>query len=248
MRELKVAVCDDEEYELKKIGRMLVRAADEFHCSARIFSYRDSQSILNEIEIGSVRFDILCLDLYIDQKIGFDIAAAVRKRGDPCAIIFITAFADRMAESFRYVTSAYLIKPVDENKMREAFGTALSHLNRAPSFLLHRKEEEQSILFRDIIYLESHLKQIYLYCKWKREPIVFEDQLSKISLAFPKEYFHFCHKSYFVNFQYVRKIDKIKHEAVLINNSRLPISRSCYAQILKDFVQFHSVAREEQSL
>jgi DNA-binding LytR/AlgR family response regulator len=247
MRELKIAVCDDEEYELKQISRMLSRAAEAFGCAATVFSYRDSRSILNEIENGSMHFDLLCLDLYIDEKIGFDIAAAVRRKGYPCAIIFITAFADRMAESFRYVTSAYLIKPVDETKMKEAFGTALSHLNAAPSFLLHRKEDERSIPFRQIIYLESRLKQIYLYCQGEREPIVFPEKLAEISRVFPKEYFHFCHKSYLVNFHYVQKIDKVRHEAVLADGSRLPVSRNCYAQILKDFMQFHSVAREEQA-
>ena len=244
MRKLNIAVCENEEYELKQIGLLLERSAEAFGCAARIFSYRDSKSILDEMEKGSVRFDMLCLDVYIDEKTGFDISAAARRKGWSCAIVFISAFPDRMAESFRYVTSAYLVKPVDEGRVREAFGTALAHLEAEPSFLLSGKEDERSIPFHEIVYLESRLKQIYLYRRGEPEPIVFQSRLAEISREFPKEHFFLCHKSYLVNFHYVRRIDKIRHEVVLLDGTRLPVSRSCYRQILKDFMQFHSVARE----
>ncbi|HCR43401.1 MAG TPA: hypothetical protein DIV41_02350 [Ruminococcaceae bacterium] len=245
MRKLKIAVCDDEAYELKRIKALVEQAAGSFGVAAEIFLYKDSGGILNTIENGSVRFDMLFLDLYIDDKIGFDIAAAVRKKGYPCAVIFITAFADRMPESFQYVTSAYLLKPVSMEKMLEAFGTALNHLQAVPNFFLHTKEEERAVPFREIVYLESHLKWIYIHVSTSREPITFQGKLADISREFPREYFSLCHKSFLVNFNYVLKIDKSTHEAVLTTNDRLPISRSCYVQILKDFMRFHSVARGE---
>ena len=245
MRELRIAVCDDEKYELERIKQMLEQAARAFGCAPKIFLYQSSHDILNEIENGTIRFDMLFLDLYIDNKIGFDIAEVVRRKGYHCAIIFITAFTDHMAESFRYVTSAYLIKPVSQEKMIEAFGTALAHLEAVPGFFLRTKEEERLIPFRKILYLESHLKWIYLHYFEMREPIAFQGKLADVSCEFPTEYFHFCHKSFLVNFSHVLKIDKGRHEMVLTNKDRLPISRSCYTQILKDFMEFHSVTRGE---
>lgn len=243
MENLQIAVCDDQEYELSHIRNMLAHITEELGCQANITVYSDSKSILANIEENPQCFDMLFLDMYIDEKIGFDIAEAVRKHDHLCAIVFITAFADRMAESFRYITSAYLVKPVDELKLKEAFQTALAHLNAVPSFCFCRKEKEFAIPFHKIIYLESKLKDLYLFCDQEKEPVVFQEKLMNVINNFPKDFFHLCHKSFLVNFSYVHMIDRKSHEIVISTGEKLKISRTYYPQILKDFTEFHSIRR-----
>ena len=239
---LKVAICDDDEEELIHIKNLLLKITGMAGTPTDIFSYNNSRDILGVIEQRPGAFDMLFLDMYIDEKIGFDIAKAVRRQHCKCVLVFITAFADRMAESFQYRTSAYLIKPVEEQRLQAAFQTALSHLNAVPSFCVDFKGKELAIPYDRILYFESRLKNIYLFCENENEPIVFKDKLSNLH-DLPEEYFHMCHKSFIVNFSYIQKIDKIKHEAVLRGDIRLPISRFYYSDILRTFTSFHSIRR-----
>lgn len=244
MKSFSIAICDDEEYELLQIRNMLTDISGDYGYSPDISVYTKSSDILDAIDKVPQQFNMILLDIYIDERTGFDIAEALRRRNQHCAIVFITAFADKMAESFRYLTSAYLIKPVDRPKLEEAFQTALSHLNAAPRFHFSRKDEEYAILFSDIMYLESRLKNIYLFQLTKKDPTVFQGKLSEIKQSFPEEFFHLCHKSFMVNFSYVRMIDKVGHKVLLNDGRKLPVSRTYYRQILKDFTKFHSIRRD----
>ena len=239
---LNIAICDDESYELQRIKNMLELISNKLDTPAVITVFDSSKTILSVIANNPNAFDILFLDMYIDEKIGLDIARSVRAKNQECSIIFLTAFADKMADSFEFRTSAYLVKPIDEENLTTAFRTALSHIKVIPSFYLRVKEMAYSIPLSDIFYFESHLKELHLYCNDKPEAIAFPGKLSGLS-GLPKEYFHFCHKSYLVNFSYVKIIDKKSHEIVLKNNVRLPISRTFYATILQNFTAFHAKKR-----
>lgn len=237
-----IAICDDDCYELQHVKNMLTDITNKLGITADITTFGDSKTILSIISKASDAFDILFLDMYIDEKIGLDIARVVREKNQECVIIFITAFADRMADSFEFRASAYLVKPIDEEKLTTALHTALSHLRATPSFHLCLKGKEYSIPFREIIYFESCLKELHLFCNSKQEEIIFPCKLSDLS-GLPTEYFHMCHKSYMVNFLFVRMIDKKSHEIVLENGVRLPISRTYYSTVLKDFTTFHAKKR-----
>ena len=241
---LKIGICDDQEEELEQVRDMLLRAVGDSACEADLYCFRRSRELVEKIESDPFFFDMLFLDLYIDDRIGFDIAETVRKRNRRCVMVFITAFADRMAESFRYLTSAYLVKPVDENSLRAAFRTALGHLDAAPALHLHSKGEERAVPFDRIVYLESRLKDVRLFCAGRREPLVFRGRLSELG-GLPAEYFHPCHKSFVVNFSYVSRIDKSAHEIVLRGGTRIPVSRRYYRRIVGDFMEFHSIQRTD---
>lgn len=239
---LQIAICDDENYELQRIKKMLERIADKLGIPAVITAFDSSQMILSVIAAKPDAFDILFLDMYIDEKIGLDIARSVRAKNQACSIIFLTAFPDKMADSFEFRASAYLVKPVDEEKLTAALRTALSHLQVIPSFYLRVKEMDYSIPFADIVYIESRLKELHLFCNDQPEAIAFPGKLSALT-GLPQEYFHFCHKSYLVNFSFVKIIDKKSHEIVLKNGVRLPISRTFYATVLQNFTTFHAKKR-----
>lgn len=210
--------------------------------TAEITAYDNSQAVLSVISARPDAFDILFLDMYIDEKIGLDIARAVRTRNQTCVIVFVTAFADKMADSFEFRASAYLLKPVDEEKLIAALRTALMHLKVVPSLHLRVKGKDYSIPYEEILHIESHLKELHLFCCAKPEAIIIPGKLSGLS-GLPTEYFHFCHKSYLVNFSFIRMIDKKSHQIVLKNGIRLPVSRSYYAAILQEFSSFHAKKR-----
>lgn len=240
---LNIAVCDDENFELQRMNNLLLSISDKLEIPVHITTFDNSKTLLAAFSGNPHAFDILFLDVYIDEKLGLDIARIVREKNQACVIIFTTAFADKMADSFQYRTSAYLVKPVDEASLTSAMQTALDHLKVMPSLYLRVKGMECSIPYDEIMYIESHLKDLHLFCENEADAVVFPGKLSDLAGTVPKEYFHLCHKSFLVNFSFVRMIDKTSHEVVLKNNTRLPISRTCYQAVLQDFMSFHSKKR-----
>ena len=141
---LNIAVCDDERYELQRMNHLLLCISDKLQIPVHIAAFDNSKTLLAAVSENPLAFDILFLDVYIDEKLGLDIARAVRKKNQACVIIFSTAFADKMVDSFQYRASAYLVKPVDEESLTSAMQTALNHLKVMPSLYLRVKGMEYS--------------------------------------------------------------------------------------------------------
>ena len=238
---IKIAICDDEKHELETIRLLLTKISAEADIKTEFSSYNNSRQLLEIIDGGAFDFDMVFLDMYIDEKIGLDLAQAIRKKNNCCVIIFITAFSDRMAECFEWKVSDYLTKPIEKDKLAKAFQIGLTHLEKTSMFFVSVKNKDFTIPFDEIIYFENNLKSVKLYRINEIEPLVFSGTVSDINA--PTEYFHFCHKSFLVNFLHIKMIDKSKHNIVMKNGVIIHISRKHYTGIVADFTRFHSSSR-----
>lgn len=242
MQLLKIAICDDEPFELELIRRVLKDIISGTGMDAEFSIFDNSAELLRIIETGTFAFDMFFLDMYIDEKIGLDIARAIRAKNSRCVIIFITAFSDRMSECFEWKASAYLTKPVEKDKLKKAFQTGITHLSHSPAFFVNAKDINLAIPFDEIIYFENNLKNIKLYRVGEKEPVIFPGAVSAVNA--PEEYFRLCHNSFLINFTHVSMIDKTKHDIVMKNGARIHISRKYYAEVVAAFTRFHSVQRK----
>jgi len=238
---LNIAICDDDKYMVSLIQDELNDIAAQMLIKINITKYSTSAEPLKMINDGAFSFDMIFLDMYIDENLGLDIAREIRKKNHRCAIIFITAFADRMVDCFEWKASAYIIKPVEKDKLARAFKTALKHLDCASMFYVNAKGSEMAVPFDEIMYFENNLKTVNLYRANVKEPVVFSGTIKNISA--PSEYFYICHQSFLVNFAHIEMIDKAKHDIVMKNGARIHISRRYYAGILFGFTRFHSIVR-----
>lgn len=241
MQPLRVAICDDDINELESLRDMLSEITEQAGIQAEFFTYDNSEELLQIISDNGFAFDMLFLDMYIDEKLGVDIARAVRAENKRCVIIFITAFADRMADCFNFRASAYLLKPVDRDKLTGAFSIGLSHLGGDDFFCIETKDVKRTVPYDEICYFESHLKSVRLFVVNQTEPIVINSKLDDLIL--PGQFFHRCHASFIVNYTNVKMMKKDTHEFIMSSGTRVPISRKFYTQMSADFMRFHSVAR-----
>ncbi|MFT9076094.1 LytR/AlgR family response regulator transcription factor [Ethanoligenens sp.] len=241
---MNIAICDDDSSELKRLKALLYHITSRLEHMVQIHTYSKSADLLFDIEENPRAFDILFLDMYIDERIGLDVARYVRSRNIQCGLVFITAFPDKMEDCFQYRTSGYLLKPVTEEKLECVLCTALQHFReRARSvFRLDLKDREVVIPYEKILYFESRLKTVYLYCSDGKEPLTFFAKLTGIP-DLPTDYFYICHKSYIVNFLYVHELDKSGRKFILYNGREIPISRPYYSKALEAFTAFHSIKR-----
>jgi two-component system LytT family response regulator len=73
--------------------------------------------------------DLVFLDVQMPGATGFDLLERLG-RDDAPAVIFVTAFAEHAVEAFRVRALDYLLKPVDDQRFRDALDAARASLRR----------------------------------------------------------------------------------------------------------------------
>ena len=113
--------------------------------------------------------DLLLLDIGLPDGTGFDILQQIPAQSK---VIFLTAHHEFAIQAFRYGAIDYLLKPLDENELREALQRVISsqpllreqiditlnsfRKNKAPDrIVLRSRQFVQIVELKDISYLQS---------------------------------------------------------------------------------------------
>ncbi len=88
----------------------------------------------------------------------------------------------------------------------------------------------------DILYLQSDLRDVYVFCKNDEKTILSNKKLANIESSL-SDVFLRIHKSYIVNKAYIKRIDKADRMIILMNGEQLPISNSHYQNVLNELGQ-----------
>jgi len=87
----------------------------------------DGRSALNQIT--ELKPDLIFLDIQMPSLGGFDVVSNLQQDNMPL-IIFVTAFDQYALEAFDVQAVDYLLKPIDEDRLKEAVQRARDHLSQ----------------------------------------------------------------------------------------------------------------------
>jgi two-component system, LytTR family, response regulator len=122
---LRVVVADDEPIGRQRLVRLL-QAEPETEVVA---ACADGEEAVEAIREHAP--DVVLLDIQMPQLDGFEVVAALGEAHQP-AVIFVTAHDQYALRAFEVHAFDYLLKPVDQNRLREAIGRAMSPASRVP--------------------------------------------------------------------------------------------------------------------
>ena len=231
MNTIHLAICDDEKSQTTYLRKLVQSWSKEKPFLAEIKDFPSAEAYLFAAE----PFDILLLDIQMGRLSGLELAKNLRGTDHHTQIIFVTAFSDFMAEGYDVDAVHYLIKPVNEEKLKKALDKAAARLSTAePSLIINIDGEKIRLSMNDIFCIESaaHFQEISatngLY-KVKMPIYVLEKQLNDTFIR--------CHRSYIVGLNHVLKITKT--DVVLDNGKIIPISRRLYEDVNKAFIRYY---------
>jgi two-component system, LytTR family, response regulator len=121
---LRVVVADDEPIGRQRLVRLL-QAEPETEVVA---ACADGEEAVEAIREHAP--DVVLLDIQMPQLDGFEVVAALGE-SQPPAVIFVTAHDQYALRAFEIHAFDYLLKPVDQDRLRDAIGRAVSPGNRA---------------------------------------------------------------------------------------------------------------------
>ncbi|MBM7603517.1 two-component system response regulator LytT [Metabacillus crassostreae] len=201
-------IIDDERYSRDELRHLL-----EHDHSIDVIGEGDSgeAAIVKAIQLKP---DVIFLDVEMPQMNGIDTAKAINSLKDPPLIVFATAYPDFAVDAFRYGAIDYLLKPFEEERIKETIIRLEDRLFNAN----HEKEatplpKKLAIESEDgIVYIDPN-EIIFAYRDDRMTKIVgkvFEYEtktpLKDFELRLKDYRFFRIHKSYLVNLKDVKKL------------------------------------------
>src|SRR5690606_36396859 len=122
---MKIAILDDERHCVESLTLHLKGLFPEFPVVFKSTQPREAVEVLKQIEV-----DLLFLDVEMTVMSGFDV---LEQFGElPFDVIFTTAYSQYAVKAFKAQAVNYLLKPIDEDELKEAIEQLLKKRGGPP--------------------------------------------------------------------------------------------------------------------
>ncbi len=215
---IETAICDDERYFAEELHRNVEKFFSERNIRSRITEFYSGK----ELSQVSRSFDLVFLDVRMDERDGFETAEQLRRNGFSGCLIFVTIMKEDMYRAFEFGALDYLVKPISDSVFERTMKRFLRSLNDAERALMITRKNEQSIIKLDsILYCEIIDRKIYLHLK-NNDIIEYYDKISLLESKLGSDFFR-SHRSYLVNIKHIAGYDQ--SEVILDSGEKIPLSR-----------------------
>ena len=217
---VKFAICDDEPMMARDLAGHLADYMKENRITAySVSSFHDGRALLE----SGTSFDVIFLDIQMEQPDGMETARLLRRRGDHSLLVFVTVLKELVFDAFQVEAYDYLLKPLDSARFHQTMNRVLRSLKQRTSenIVIQRGTGCEVVLLSDIVYCEVLGRKIYLH---KHDGTVsdYYDKLEDLERRVDGRFFK-CHRSYLVNLDYVRGCQD--GQVLLSQGERIPASR-----------------------
>ncbi len=224
---MKIAICDDDRTICNEI-REIIGQYNSNYCIDLFYCGLD---LLNTDKV----YDIVFLDIEMNEIDGMRTAASLREKNNNEYIIFLTSHSEFMQEAFKVKAFRYLHKPIQQQGLIEALCTAEREILSNKKIVLNEKNKMQIIDIKNIIYFESYGDGTYIYTNNE----IFESikPLKYWGNIVEKECFFQVHKSFLISLRYVKNIGNSFVQMQYIKQT-IPISRRKFPILKKTFLDY----------
>jgi two-component SAPR family response regulator len=116
-----IIAVDDEAFALKSLADTIKKIKPD----AEVYLFRDPILALQSLESGVMKPDVIFSDVRMYDMTGIQFAHRVKVIYPHTNIVFVTGYSEYMMDAIRLHASGYLLKPVDEDQLREQFDNLL---------------------------------------------------------------------------------------------------------------------------
>lgn len=208
---LRVAICDDEEQQLRRMTALL-RAYFQSRpdLKGEVETFQSGRALLGRMKQSS-SFDLYILDILMPELNGIEMGRRLRARGDGGEIVYLTSSNDFAADSYDVRAFFYLLKPVEEKKLFQVIDGAVEMLNRRrnSAILVNTADGPRRILLERIRYVERVGRRIRYHCTdgaVDSQTIRIPFRETVASLLTDRR-FSLCGASFVLNFQHVAGVN-----------------------------------------
>ena len=213
------AICDDEPQMVQALrGRLAAYMEEVRREDCRVSCFSDGRSLL---ESGG--FDVIFLDIRMEDPDGLETARQLRRRGERGLLIFVTALPEYVSDAFALEASDYLVKPLDDARFRRTMDRVLGLLERrgGGAVVVRRGGGWEVVPLAELTYCEVQGRKLYLHRQGGQITDCY-GRLEELERQVDGRFFR-CHRSYLVNLDCVRGCRE--GQVLLPRGEAVPVSR-----------------------
>lgn len=231
---MRIAVCDNDSAQVERIIERIQKMGIASQCDAYFNPHKIVEAVKNGFD-----YDIIVMNINWGTEFnGMKAAEQIGEYNTRTKIIYMAEDTEKYIQEIFLSPanlSGFLVKPVNEVMLEKNLLKVMKTWERPVNrrLKIKYKNESISLLYEDIIYLESmgHLVVIHV----EGGDYYSYDRLEKMKENLPEQFVH-CHKSYVVNMDYIRRIEKRK--IILMNEKEIPISKARYGETRIKFMEY----------
>ncbi len=167
--------------------------------------------------------DILFLDIELPDANGIQIGLRIKEMNPSCRIIITSQYNKYLIEGYKIHAERYLLKPIHKAEFMLDMEAVVNEYFRQYSNFMDEKISFAPIYLNHILYIEALDKHSILHMsngKQLKTPY----RLKYWNEKFEKQGFIQSHKSFLVNLNHVKEINKV--DIILWNDDVIPLSRN----------------------
>lgn len=208
-----IALCDDEVEQLHKTEQIF----EEYRNSHsrenfQVESFESAEMLLDLIRKGEFLPDLIMMDIYMPDRLGIEAARELRRMGNQCRIVFVTASKDYALDAYEVEATQYLVKPLSEKKLFSLLDRFLEEIEeeRKRYILLRIEGMVQRIAVDDIVYCEAQGKIQYVHFANGTQCMLRTTMAKIVEMLSPYPEFMRVGIAYLVNMEHIECISKME--------------------------------------
>ena len=202
--------------------------------------YAGKRYILLELGIELNQFQIIFLDINMNEVDGLVTAHRIREQNTEIFIVFVTAFVNYSMEGYKVDAIRFLLK--SNKNMQGHIAECMDAIRKKMEYdviwkIFEFQEGKRKVSMDCLLYIESNLHKLFFHVM-EEEMVTYSmyDTLNHVERYIESKHFLRCHQSFLVNMKYVKKINR--YEVVLYNNESLPIPKAKYREVYDTYVAY----------
>ncbi|MDE7353100.1 MAG: LytTR family DNA-binding domain-containing protein [Acetatifactor sp.] len=228
---MRIAVCDDCMEDALSLKKYLI--------GQEVSIYSAAKGLLEDVEEKNRQYDLYFLDIFMEESLsGIQLAERLRRTQEEAFICFVSTSDDFYREAYDLYAVQYLIKPVDEERVRKLLEKVQKNLVRRS----HDKEKNLiyswwgksgAIPYGKIRYISSRGHTLTIHCT---DGKVQEStgKLSDLERQICGDTFLRCHQSFIVNIYHV---EGMSGSELTIAGEQISVSRRYYMEVKKRYLE-----------
>src|SRR5665648_9663 len=219
----RIAICDDEPVICQQIENIILNCQIIINKEMKIEVFYSGEELCAFIENG-YEFDLIFLDIELKLINGIETCRKIREeyKDDITQVVYISAKQGYAMDLFDSRPLNFLVKPLNKEKIIMNIERAILLSEKGNSFFeFNIGKTQHRLKLNEIMYFESDDKKIRV--KSTSGDYEFYGKMPDIIKILPEKGFISVHKSYFVNFLFVKES---QYEFLILTNGKsLPISQ-----------------------
>ncbi len=239
---LKIAVCDDESFFREEIKELLVQYLNANGILYEIDTFSSGAQFV-ALGIGMLKYNIIFLDINMDELDGLATARKIREISKDVFIVFITAFVNYTLEGYKVDAVRYILK--NNDSMQDAICECMDAIREKTQYEVTWKEFQfhegtKRLSLDHLLYIESRLHKLEFHVMEDEIKVyTMYETLNRMEEALKEYYFIRAHQSFLVNMKYIKSMKR--YELMLSNGMRFDIPRARYKTAEEKYVMYRGM-------